>query len=111
MTTNKLSIKNLLNNDDCLETDFITDRFTTDFYLPGTLVESFTPPGLKHIKLKDYVIDKVSFRLSEKYPLYTIKKYGLNEAGLITDFSYTMVSHSMLTVKKDSVLSMVDVGT
>lgn len=104
-------IKDLLNSNEFLATDFITDRFNTEFYLPGTIVETFTPTGLKPIKLENYVIDKVSFRLSEKYPLYTIKKYGLNDDGLINDFSYDMVSHSMLTVSKNIDLSIVEVGT
>ena len=104
-------IKDLLNSNEFLATDFITDRFNTEFYLPGTIVETFTPPGLKPIKLENYVIDRVSFRLGEKHPLYTIKKYGLNDDGLINDFSYDMVSHSMLTVSKNVDLSIVEVGT
>lgn len=104
-------IKDLLNSNEFLATDFITDRFNVEFYLPGTIVETFTPPGLKPIRLENYVIDNVTFRLSERYPLYTIKKYELNDDGLICDFSYNMVSHSMLTVSKDVELSIVEVGT
>ncbi len=104
-------IKDLLNSNEFLATDFITDRFNTEFYLPGTTVVLFTPTGHNSIKLENYVIDKVSFRLGEKHPLYTIKKYGLNDEGLITDFSYDMVSHSMLTVSKNVDLSIVEVGT
>jgi hypothetical protein len=104
-------IKDLLDSNKYLTTDFITDRFNTEFYLPGTIVEMFTPPGFKPFKLENYVIDKVTFRLGEKHPLYSIKKHWLNDDGLITNFNYDMVSHSMLTVKKDVELSVVEVGT